>query len=140
MLCLNDVSDPSITMSDVEEDQHRDFLVSMTSLEGGDNRFKLSHGNDDCPILDQPLADLLGEAVTVDSLLKTAKEAAGDQASKDVSKTFRTAYQKSVAKNKGLRLDAPASTAQEAKVGRLATHKKFTEQMTKWDAAVHSRR
>ena len=77
-----------------ESNRHRDFLVSMTSLssgrdggkssmEGGegsstDARFKLSHGNDDCPITEgQALSDLLGEAVTIDSLLKTAKEAAG---------------------------------------------------------------
>ena len=78
-----------------EGNRHRDFLVSMTSLssgrdgekssgvEGGDGsstdaRFKLSHGNDDCPITEgQALSDLLGEAVTIDSLLKTAKEAAG---------------------------------------------------------------
>jgi len=141
-----------------EGNRHRDFLVSMTSLssgrdggkssmEGGDGsstdaRFKLSHGNDDCPITEgQALSDLLGEDVTIDSLLKTAKEAAGDSTiSKDVAKTLRSSYQATIGKNKGLRLEAPASSVQEAKIGRLATHKKFTQQMTKWDAAVHSRR
>ena len=62
--------------------------------------------------------------MTVDSVLKTAKEAAslksgdddGQQKSKDVAKTLRASYQKTVAKNKDLRLDAPASTVQEAKV------------------------
>ena len=60
--------------------------------------------------------------------------------SKDVAKTLRSSYQATIGKNKGLRLEAPASSVQEAKIGRLATHKKFTQQMTKWDAAVHSRR
>merc|ERR1712001_719832 len=86
-------------------------------MEGGDGsstdaRFKLSHGNDDCPITEgQALSDLLGEAVTIDSLLKTAKEAAGDSTiSKDVAKTLRSSYQATIGKNMGLRLEAPASS------------------------------
>jgi len=123
-----------------EEMRHKDFLVSMTSLEGADvtdARFKLTQGNDDRPILDQPLSDLLGESVTVESLLKTTSKSKQDQ---KIAKTFKASYDKTVSKNKALRLDAPASTVEEAKVARSATRQKVTEQMTKWDAAVHSRR
>merc|ERR1712088_829022 len=49
-------------------------------------------------------------------------------------------YEKSVNKNQNLRLAAPASSVQEAKMNRSATRTKFSEQMNKWDAAVHSRR
>ena len=116
-------------MSDHEEDdsKHQDFLVSMSNVLENDSRFKLIHGNDDRPILDQPLADILGENVTVESLFKSKSD-------------FKTSYDKTVKKNKGLRLQAPPSTVQEAKISRSATHKVFTKQMSKWDAAVHSRR
>ena len=98
---------------------HENFLVSMSKIGKSDGRFRLQHKNDETQVLKQPLAELMGQSVTVENLLsfvgdkskgkKDGKESNNDQ----IRQEFKKSYEKSVGKHKDLRLAAPASTVEE---------------------------
>merc|ERR1719412_2307899 len=131
---------------DPEEGNHENFLVSMSKIGKSDGRFRLQHKNDETQVLNQPLSELMGQNVTIENLLtsvgdkQTSKNDGKNGSKTKLQKDFKKSYDKAVGKHQNLRLPAPASTVQEAKMNRSATRKKFSEQMNKWDAAVHSRR
>ena len=56
-----------------EEDvgNHENFLVSMSKIGKSDGRFRLQHKNDETQVLSQPLAELMGQSVTVENLLSS---------------------------------------------------------------------
>ena len=115
----------SVTMSDNEtlepEDvgNHENFLVSMSKIGKSDGRFRLQHKNDETQVLSQPLAELMGQSVTVENLLssvgdKTKGKKDGKESNNDqIRQEFKKSYEKSVGKHKDLRLAAPASTVEE---------------------------
>ena len=109
------------TMEPEDVGNHENFLVSMSKIGKSDGRFRLQHKNDETQVLNQPLAELMGQNVTVESLLsagadKTKGEKDGNQINNShLRQEFKKSYDKSVGKHKNLRLAAPASTVEEGK-------------------------
>ena len=109
------------TMEPEDVGNHENFLVSMSKIGKSDGRFRLQHKNDETQVLNQPLAELMGQNVTVESLLsagadKTKGEKDGNQINNShIRQEFKKSYDKSVGKHKNLRLAAPASTVEEGK-------------------------
>ena len=110
------------TMEPGEGRNHENFLVSMSKIGKSDGRFRLQHKNDETQVLNQPLSELMGQNVTVENLLTPVEDRTTvDSDSKathksQLSKDFKKSYDKSVVKNKNLRLAAPASSIQEGKL------------------------
>ena len=67
------------TMEPEDVGNHENFLVSMSKIGKSDGRFRLQHKNDETQVLNQPLAELMGQNVTVENLLS----AVGDKSKED---------------------------------------------------------
>ena len=108
------------TMEPEDVGNHENFLVSMSKIGKSDGRFRLKHKNDETQVLNQPLAELMGQNVTVENLLsavgdKSKVDKDGMQNNNQIQQEFKKSYDKSVGKHKNLRLAAPASTVEEGK-------------------------
>ena len=116
-------------MENEDGGNHENFLVSMSKIGKSDGRFRLQHKNDETQVLNQPLAELMGQNVTIENLLsgvadKSKPEKDGKQSNNNlIRQEFKKSYDKSVGKHKNLRLSAPASTVEE---GRKLLYKNTT--------------
>ena len=104
------------------EENHDNFLLSMSKIGKSDGRFRLQHKNDETQVLNQPLSEIMGQSVTIENLLTavgdgqtTSGNEQNNAVKSQLRKDFKKSYDKAVGKHQNLRLPAPASTVQEGK-------------------------